>query len=425
MFRSIEQVETFFLERRTLGIKPGLDRMYILLESQLNPQKKFKTIHIAGTNGKGSTLTFIKAALLANNYKVGVFTSPSLTGFTGHMLINDLPISEEHFLLYFNQLLPTIDELDVDKMHPTEFEIITVIAFMYFAEKVDIALIETGMGGREDTTNCIQPILSIITNIAMDHANFLGDTIEKIAYQKAGIIKPNIPTVVGAVEPTCLPVIYKEATAKSSPIYQLNKDFFYEENTSVIDRQIFNWNYKEFVYPIEIGMRGLHQVENASTALMALKIINDHSFSLNWENVFTALCLVQLAGRFEKVHEKPEIILDGAHNPNGMEAFLDTVQSLYENKKKHLIFAGFRDKELVKMLKMALPYFNTVSVTSFENPRAEKAENLMECLPSNMVRLGNWKQIIKEIKHQDDIYFFAGSLAFIGLVRAFIKNKKL
>ncbi|WP_042146170.1 folylpolyglutamate synthase/dihydrofolate synthase family protein [Paucisalibacillus sp. EB02] len=425
MLQSLEQVESFFDGRKAFGIKPGLTRMYRLLKSQSNPQLTFQAIHIAGTNGKGSTLTFIKDALQENNYKVGVFTSPSLTGYTGHMLINEQPIGKEHFLRLLNQLLPVIHTLDLEEMYPTEFEIITTIAFMYFAGNVDIAIIETGMGGRKDATNCIQPILSIITNIAMDHAKFLGNTLEKIAYHKAGIIKQNVPTVIGDVHPTCLPVIYKEVTNKNSPIYQLNNDFTYEETLRTRNSHLFKWRYKEWTYPIEIQMKGQHQVENASIAMMALKIINEQGLPLDWDNVYRALSSAQLTGRFERVHEKPVIILDGAHNPNGMEAFLHTVRHLYGNNKKHLIFAGFHDKELIKMIKMALPVFDTVSVTSFDHPRAEKAENLMESLPTGMVKHVNWSEKITEIQSQHDIYFFVGSLAFIGIVRDYITKKMM
>jgi dihydrofolate synthase / folylpolyglutamate synthase len=423
MFLSLEQVENFLNERKKFGIKPGLDSMYRLLASQHNPQHHFKAIHIAGTNGKGSTLTYITHALIENDYRIGVFTSPSLSGFTGHILINNLPINEEYFLLLLNQLLPSIDQLDKANLHPTEFEIITTIAFMYFANNVDFAIIETGMGGREDATNCIQPILSIITNIAIDHASFLGDTLEKIAYHKAGIIKKNVPLVVGGVTSSCLPVIYQEAALKNSKIFQLNKDFFCKVNSYSRDRQSFEWSYENSMYEMEIQMQGIHQVENAATAMMALTVLKQQGIRLELDRVRAGLRNAQIAGRFEQILEKPIIILDGAHNPNGMEAFLRTVEKLFKDERKHLIFAGFRDKELHHMLQMALPYFKTITVTSFQHPRAEEAQNLIDNLVSEKIEIKDWQEKIWEIKEQDDIYFFAGSLYFIGLVRDYIKSK--
>ncbi|MEN2467162.1 folylpolyglutamate synthase/dihydrofolate synthase family protein [Ornithinibacillus sp. JPR2-1] len=425
MFHSIEQIEAFIAERRTLGIKPGLDRMVALLESQQNPQQKIKAIHIAGTNGKGSTLTYLKAALIENNYRVGIFTSPSLTGLTGHIFINDLPIPDDRFITLFNQLLPSIKELDLVEMHATEFEIITTIAYMYFSETVDIAIIEAGMGGREDSTNCIQPILSIITNIAMDHATFLGDTLEEIAFHKAGIIKGHTPVVIGAVEESCMPILEKEARKKYANMYKLNRDFFYKRTFIDENRQFFEWCYQGTKLEMEIQMIGKHQIINAATALMALVMIEKSGVDLNWDNVYQGIKTAHLPGRFEKIHDNPIVILDGAHNPKGMEAFLHTVNDLYRTKRKNLIFAGFKDKELKKMLQQALPYFDTIMVTSFDHPRAETAENLLEMVPVEKVRQIKWQEEWKEIGERDEMYFFAGSLHFIGLIRAYVKKQTL
>ncbi|HAM81433.1 bifunctional folylpolyglutamate synthase/dihydrofolate synthase [Ornithinibacillus bavariensis] len=427
MFTSLEQVNHFFRDRKNYGIKPGLDRMYQLLESQNNPQDKIKAIHIAGTNGKGSTLTYIKEAFIQNNYTVGVFTSPSLTGITGHIYINDKPIGAESFLTYLNKLLPTIERLDTKKMYPTEFEIITVIAFMYFAESVDIALIECGMGGREDATNCISPILSIITNIAMDHAYFLGDTIEKIAYHKAGIIKDQIPTVVGKVDSASLEIIVKEAASKNSTIYQYSQEYKASKIMIQQNSQSFQWEYNDFSLPITINMKGRHQIENASTALMAIHQLIDAGFSLDWVKVQKAFQLAKLEGRFERLMEQPSIIVDGAHNPAGMNAFLQTVQSEYGDREKILIFAGFRDKELKQMILEAIPYFQTVFLTTFDSPRAEEADELGRQLQANNVKINsNWKELVEKVvlsdKESNSAYFFAGSLHFIGLVRSLINS---
>ncbi|MFS0672946.1 bifunctional folylpolyglutamate synthase/dihydrofolate synthase [Ornithinibacillus sp. 179-J 7C1 HS] len=425
MFHSIKQIESFFKERSTLGIKPGLDRMYALLASQKNPEKNFKSIHIAGTNGKGSTLTYLKSALVENNYRVGVFTSPSFTGLTGYIMINNQPISDKSFIQLFNKLLPSIKELDLKGMHATEFEIITTIAYMYFSENIDIAIIEAGMGGREDSTNCIQPIVSIITNIAKDHASFLGETIEEIAYHKAGIIKDNIPVVLGKINPACISVIEEEVRLKNTTTFLLNRDYFYKRTIIDDNRQFLEWNYRYLNYQVEIQMTGLHQADNAATALMALQIIKNSGISIEWEKALAGLRDSKVQGRFEKIHDNPIIILDGAHNPNGMEAFLNTVNQLYQDQHKHLIFAGFKDKELQKMLEMALPYFNSVMVTYFDHPRAESAENLVEMVASDKVKSTNWEEEMKKIKEGNDIYFFAGSLHFIGIVREYIKNQTL
>lgn len=429
MFQSMEEVNQFFRQRRNLGINPGLDRMVRLLESQNNPHQMIKTVHIAGTNGKGSTQTFIKDALIQNKYRVGVFTSPSLTGLNGHIMINDTPISDKEFLNLFHQLLPTIEMLDLEKMAPTEFEILTAISFMYFNSNVDIAIIEAGMGGREDSTNCIQPSLSIITNIAIDHASFLGNTLEKIAYQKAGIIKANTPVIVGDLDESCLQIIEREAIKKNAPIYQLRNNYSYRILASKVNLQRFNWHFGETSYSIEIEMQGEHQVKNATNAMMALKILEINGMCLNWDRVMLAFRTSKLKGRLETVHEEPLIVLDGAHNPAGMEAFLKAVNHHYKDYRKHLIFAGFRDKELAIMVEMAEPIFASVTITTFDHPRAEKPDNLLNAIQSPTLKTGDWKSIISVLNYhkteQKDAYFFAGSLHFIGFVRDYLKSQNM
>ncbi|MEN2765724.1 bifunctional folylpolyglutamate synthase/dihydrofolate synthase [Ornithinibacillus xuwenensis] len=428
MFYSLEEVQVFFDERKLFGIKPGLDRMVQLLASQQNPEKNFKSIHIAGTNGKGSTVTYLKDSLKANHYRVGVFTSPSLDGLTGHIMIDDRPISEEQFLSLLNQLLPTIQQLDNIQMHATEFEILTVIAFMYFSEAVDIALIEAGMGGREDSTNCIVPILSIITNIEKDHAQFLGDTIEKIAYQKAGIMKQNVPTVLGNVHDVCLPIIYQEAKLKQAKVYQLHREYEYCNVQSNLNGNYFNWLFAEQSLRVTLQMQGFHQIENASTALMAMVIIEQVGFPINWEKVLRAMSTSQIAGRFERLLQYPCVWIDGAHNLAGMNAFLHTTRELSIKQRKHLVFAGFHDKELVQMIELAIPYFDSIILTTFDHPRAEDATRLANHIHSSKISVStNWQKLINEFgnEYNNDCYFFAGSLHFIGMVRAYVLTENI
>ncbi|GGA85948.1 bifunctional folylpolyglutamate synthase/dihydrofolate synthase [Ornithinibacillus halotolerans] len=418
MYQNLKQVELFIENRRTLGIKPGLERMNRVLDLHGNPHQNVPFIHIAGTNGKGSTLSFIKGALTSNDYKVGIFTSPSLTGLAGHILINDDEISEEQFVTIFNQLLPTIKLLDAEDLYLTEFEIITAIALLFFRDNVDIAIIETGMGGREDSTNCITPILSIITNVAMDHSHFLGESLEEIAFQKAGIIKQSVPVVIGDIPEECLPIVYKEANEKQSVIYQLNKDFLCLGKSNAIDSQLIEWRHQKNHYQFEIMMQGKHQIANIGLALMALHLLK---IKLDWDKVFVALNNVSIPGRFEKVKQHPLIILDGAHNLDGMKALLNTVDDLYKTNRKVLIFAGFRDKELQKMLQIAIPVFDSVIITTFSHPRAAHAEEIVDGIDSDNIIISDWRQALENMNNQE-AYFFAGSLHFIGTVRKYITD---
>ena len=427
MFTSNEEVAVFFDHRKRLGIKPGLDRINRLLQLLDNPQDKINAIHVAGTNGKGSTINFLKNALIYNGYKVGVFASPSLDGLTGHIICNDEKIRDDEFLALLNSIYPAIQILDGSQNHPTEFEIITVLAFIYFANHVDIALIETGMGGREDTTNCFQPIVSIITNIDKDHTSFLGETINEIAYHKAGIIKKNVPAIIGEVTDDAYSVIFQEASLNDAPIFRLYDNFNYADIEQTNKLQTFKW-FEEEKAPFEIitKMQGEHQVKNSSVAMMALVLLKKQGCSIDWSKSLAGIAATVIPGRFEEIYVNPTIILDGAHNPAGIQSFLKTVHSNYDHTEKHLIFAAFKDKDLEQMLRQLSPHFSTVTLTSFKHPRSASVEDLSLLIGGDKkYAICDWENIVSKIikkpRENNDSYFFTGSLHFIAEIRRFLQ----
>lgn len=432
MFTNYEQLETFFNERKSLGIKPGLERINQLLDITGNPQDKIKAVHVAGTNGKGSTITFLKNALVHNHYKVGTFISPSLDGLTGHIFCNDEKITTDQLISFMNIIYPAIQQLDESNQHPTEFEIITVLAFIYFAHHVDIALIETGMGGREDTTNCFKPILSMITNVDLDHTSFLGETVQEIAHHKAGIIKENIPVVIGDVSDQVFTVLQKEAHIKRAPVYRLFDHFTYTTVRQKNQQQSFKWSEnKEVPFEVTIQMYGEHQVKNSSLAIMALVYLKKQGYAIDSEKVFIGLKQTIVPGRFEVIQTNPTIILDGAHNPAGVQSFLDTVTKNYENAERHLIFAAFKDKDLKQMLEQLLPHFSTVTFTSFDHPRAASGEdlyNLVTYTENQKYFVEDLKTIINDFvqpsNREQRYYFITGSLHFIALVGEYFRTEK-
>ncbi|WP_339228284.1 folylpolyglutamate synthase/dihydrofolate synthase family protein [Oceanobacillus sp. FSL K6-2867] len=423
MFTTFQEIEDFFYSRKSFGIKPGLDRIYRLLALLNHPEKNVSAIHVAGTNGKGSTVQFIKDALQANGYIVGVFTSPSLTGLTGYTMINDSEISEPLFIDLCNDLYPHVMQLDQENNPPTEFEIITALSFLYFSERVDITLIEAGMGGREDTTNCFQPILSIITNVAKDHTAFLGNSISEIAYQKAGIIKAGAPVVVGHLEADAFAVIKAEAKKQYTSLYQLGEDFSYSRKQA----QGMVWSSRERKLQTNLQMYGDYQFQNAAIALMALEKIADAGYQISFTKTADAISRTQLAGRFEIVNKEPLIILDGAHNPAGVDAFVKTVNEQYPEDEKQLLVAVFKDKELDAMLEQLSTSFRSITLTSFQHPRAARAEDLYRLTPASQKHIANnWKQEVNQILKAKDasIWFISGSLNFISLVREYIFSTK-
>src|SRR5690625_4165632 len=312
MIQSMEDAEFYFKKRKSYGIKPGLGRVNYLLKKLGNPEQNIQAIHVAGTNGKGSTIHFLENALTISGYQVGVFSSPSFSGLCGHMTVNQVPIEKSKFIQLLNMLIPSINELDEKELHPTEFEIITVLALLYFQNNVHIALIEAGMGGKDDTTNCIQPLLSIITNIEMDHMQFLGTTYTSIATHKAGIIKKNRPVVVGSLNKESEQVVVKKAMQQNAPLYRFGKEFQLKEQ----DNRLV-WTDHLTSHSFSIGDVANYQAENICTALMALTLVENYRYTIAWQQFLKTSKSLPLPGRFECICKQPMIILDSAHNLPG------------------------------------------------------------------------------------------------------------
>lgn len=425
MFATFDQVIEFFEQRKTFGIKPGLERIKALLRLSGEPQKRMKAIHIAGTNGKGSTSHFLKDALIANNYKTGLFSSPSQT-LTGHIWIQDRPITEAAFIIELNRLYPVINVLDEQDMHPTEFEIMTAIACLYFSQHTDIAVIEAGMGGREDTTNCFVPILSIITNVAMDHTGFLGERIEQIAYHKAGIIKKGIPVITGDLKLNANRVIVEEANRCEADLYQLGDHFTIRTPVIKNDLQHVTWqDGSPMTHTLQLQMKGVHQAENAALAVKAIKLLKQKGYMMDLSVALTAMKHTRVPGRFEQVCHDPQVILDGAHNPDGIESFLSSVQTYYPSKERHLLFGVFKDKDVEAMLDKLRPYFATITLTTFDHPRAASKDELQSFLVNDpSLYFVPWREAVSAMNDANAVYFITGSLHFIMQVEDFFDISK-
>ncbi|GLO66720.1 bifunctional folylpolyglutamate synthase/dihydrofolate synthase [Oceanobacillus kimchii] len=414
-----QQIEQYFNNRETIGVQPGLDRVNKLLKYVNYPDKNLPIIHIAGTNGKGSTSQFIQSALLANNYKVGSFTSPSFYGIRGFIQINQQPVSESVFSHAFQKMLPAIEMLDKEENSPSNFEILTVLSFVCFEDNVDIAVVEAGMGGMLDTTNVISPILTIITTVSYDHTAFLGDTLVEIAEQKAGIIKPLIPMITG-VSGAAYDIIEKKTEEMYSPLFVLDKDFTYESIT--MNRFIFNISKQQF--HINLDMSGKHQHYNASIALYGLHLLREQGWQLTEEKIIEGVEQAKLPGRLEKIHNNPSIIVDGAHNLEGIHALVDAVKRQYSKSDHHILFAAFKDKDVENMINCLKENLSNVNVTTFDHVRAPSLEEL-ELLDTNQPQLlvYDWKKYIDTaFEHKNECYYITGSLHFISLVRQYVKE---
>lgn len=407
------------------GIKPGLKRVEWLLQRTGNPEGKIKCIHIAGTNGKGSTVEYLRSIFNEAGYNVGTFTSPYLITFNERVSINKVPIKNQDLLEYAKLLKPLVGELSETSLgSPTEFEVITVISLLYFADKQpDIVIYETGLGGLYDSTNVITPILSLISNIGYDHMGILGDTIEKIAFQKAGIIKKEVPVVTSVQQTEALNVIEKKANTMNSDSFILGRDFSVQHmKSSDCGEEFVYTGIKDLNFSAEISMKGIHQVKNAGLALAAVEYLTGMGFyRINHEKIKTGLFRANWAGRFEKVSSSPDIIIDGAHNHQGIQALKQTIENHYKDRKIYLLFAALHDKAYKNMMKELDNIIHEAYFTTFNFPRAASAEQLLAESPfQRSCSNSNWNEALEEIKKKlknEDVLIITGSLYFISEVR--------
>ncbi|MFJ7637428.1 bifunctional folylpolyglutamate synthase/dihydrofolate synthase [Peribacillus sp. NPDC097225] len=424
MVTDMNEINRFFEERQVqLGMNFGLSRMETLLAKLGNPHVGLKYIHIAGSNGKGSTLQFIKEILLAEGLRVASFTSPYLIRLNEQVKINREEISDEDFVSGFQELWPIVQEMDGEGNGPTQFEILTAMAFSYFSKKgTDLVLLETGLGGRLDTTNVVKPLLSIITSISLEHTNILGNTLGEIAFEKAGIIKKGAPIISGVTTEEPAKVIEEKAASVGVPYYQIGKDIRVQAIKQNKLGQSFSFLFQDTsIENIEMHMLGAHQIDNAALAIAAVTMVRNN---IHEKSIRKGIAEAQWNGRFEKVSESPLIIIDGAHNPAGIEVLLDTLKTRYPEYAYKFIFSSFRDKDYAKMLSLLEKEASEIIVTEFTHERAAKAELLYEhCSKEKRSLEKDWRKAItigEEKTGDREVLVITGSLHFLSLAREFV-----
>ncbi|MBI4843116.1 MAG: bifunctional folylpolyglutamate synthase/dihydrofolate synthase [Nitrospirae bacterium] len=358
------------------GIKLGLSNITALTGILGNPQKSFRSIHVAGTNGKGSTTAMVASILSASGYNVGTFTSPHLVSFTERIKVNNAPISESEVATLTHKIRNSIAGTG---LNPTFFEVVTALGFYYLASRnVDWAVIETGMGGRLDATNIILPEISIITNIDMDHAEYLGSSISEISLEKAGIIKPGIPVVTAATQPEALKQILETAGENDSAAHIYGKDFeslILEENSGGL---VFNYDGYRRIENIPLNLTGGFQAVNASLAIRASEILNEKAAPLGDISVKSALSGVKMEGRIEIISEHPKIILDSAHNPAAAGKLSGALMKHFGDKKIIIIIGIMKDKDLEGILKPLMEISDTMIFTRPEGERAALPQTIYD-----------------------------------------------
>ena len=411
----------------------GLERMVELLALRGNPHLQLKVIHIGGTNGKGSTIAFLKNMLEKMGLRVGVFSSPYLIHYTDQIAINGESIPEarlESLMADYRLLLE--GEHAQALQGTTEFEIITAIAYDYFAsEQVDVAIMEVGMGGLLDSTNVCQPILTGITTIGLDHVALLGDSLEAIAEQKAGIIKQGVPLVTGRIVPEALAVIDQIAKAKQATRIACGDAYQVSHYESIVTGEVFGYTSAVSQGRFQTGLLGLHQIENAG---MALALLDSYCQATGRElpdNALVAQALEETSwpGRLEVVSREPLMILDGAHNPHAIKALLATLKERFTDYQKEILFTCIKTKALEDMLDLLETLPDTkITLTHFEDSRATDEKVLKEMADSRNLNYQDWQEFLDQKlsgnEEKKTVRIITGSLYFLAQVRAYLMEGK-
>ncbi|MFF2092049.1 bifunctional folylpolyglutamate synthase/dihydrofolate synthase [Paenibacillus sp. NPDC058174] len=416
------------------GIRPGLERIAKLLELVGNPQRRLKFIHIAGTNGKGSTCAFLTSILMKSGYDVGTFTSPYITKFTNRFQYNGEDIEEETLLALANELKPFVEEISATELgSPTMFEVATSLAILFYAKVKfpDYVVWETGLGGRLDVTNIVTPVISVITNIGHDHMDRLGGTLTEVAKEKAGIIKAGVPVVSAVAQPELIEVIKQTAADKKSTLYLLGEQFKFNSLSVQEDEQSFS--FEGLFRPIEkltISLNGAHQMTNAAVAVMTLEVLRQYyALIVDDEALEEGLRLAAWPGRLEMVSHAPRILLDGAHNPEGAETLASALQTTYRYDRLHLMMGMLENKNHSDVIKHILPIVDTLIVTEPDFRNKCEAGSLADLIRSErseshafeLIVEPDWRAALEKLQQltgDDDLGVVSGSLYLIADVRS-------
>lgn len=405
-------------ERNKFGIKPGVKRMQWMLAKLNNPQFKINGIHVGGTNGKGSTVAYIRSALVNNDYQVGTFTSPFIETFNERISLNGQPISDDELVNLVQIVKPVSEALEVetDLGTATEFEIITTMMFVYFGEinPVDFVIVEAGLGVKNDSTNVFNPILTILTSIGLDHTDILGDSYVDIAKDKGAIVKPNTPIIYAVKNDEALKVIRHNAKMNDAKAIELDRDI-----TVVSEGDEFTYRYKNYeLETLVLNMLGEHQKENAALAITALLELNEAgSVDLDFNKMIDGIESVTWSGRIERVKDQPLMIIDGAHNNESVEALIDTIKDYYHLEQVDILFSAVKGKPVNEMLEQLMPITQNLYITEFDFPKAMTKEDI-----SNEINFEQ-KELVDDYASFIENYsghalIITGSLYFISEVKA-------
>jgi dihydrofolate synthase/folylpolyglutamate synthase len=408
------------------GIKLGLNRIRYICKKLGNPQDCYNIIHVGGTNGKGSVCKYLESILVNNGYSVGTYTSPHLQRITERFIVNKKEISKKEIISLIVKIKPIIKEMVNNNNSPTYFEIVTAIAFQYFKEKkVDFSIIEVGLGGRFDATNIINPMVTIITNVTLEHQNILGEKIEKISLEKAGIIKKDIPLITAATGKG-LNILKKVASDNNSPITIISENSF-----KIINKSLNLQEYQVIgsirKYNIKTSMIGNYQVENIAITIAAIETLQMNGLYLTDDSINESFLNTKNPGRMEIAGLNPLILLDGAHNVAAMKLLKKFLQENFSNNKIILIIGILSDKNVQSILDIITCVADLIIVTRSQNKRSFEPNKLKKMIRNNEVivkdNVINAIKYVNSVAEKDDIICITGSLYIVGESREHLKKK--
>ena len=421
-------------EFNRFGMVLGLDRMKELLRRLGNPQDDLKVIHVAGTNGKGSVSKYLEEGLSACGYKMGLYTSPYIETFNERIRYDGADISDEDLEYYGQKVVSAAEAMVADGLDsPTEFEVVTAIAFLYFADRqADITILEVGLGGIGDSTNVVKsPLASVITSISYDHMAQLGSSLAEIAVNKAGIIKTGCPVIANVPQRDAAKIIARKAYAMGSRLYDISGIRAAVSDETPFSQKVSMELYEKSYSDVEISMVGRHQAENLKTALATLEVLRKSgAVKLDREALYEGLKRARQPGRFEVISEDPRVIIDGAHNEAGAQALQETMAQHFAGKKILLVAGILADKEIDSIVKFLTKITDHIIVTEPDNPRKLAAEKLAGHVADFGVAAEAVSDVeaavhrAKELADGYDVILFAGSLYLIGDVRRLWRNER-
>ena len=420
---SYREAVDYLYSLQKYGIKFGLSKTANLLSGFGNPHEGRKYIHIAGTNGKGSVSAFLSSMLQQAGYRVGVYTSPHLVRFTERFKINGREMPRETAA----HLIEELRQVVVQEEPPTFFEATTAMALVYFArEETDLSIMEVGMGGRLDATNIVRPLVSVITNISLEHQDFLGSSIEEIAAEKAGIIKEGVDLVTGARKPQAVRIFRDRCREKHAPFWRIGEQVQYRTSTS----GLHYYGLAQRMTGIRIGLQGHFQARNAALALATAELLMGKGFPVTQKQMRDGLGTVDWPGRMQVISSNPEILLDGAHNPGAAKSLASALRKIYPNRRIIMVIGIMDDKDIREMLKWLVPASDYVICTRPRYHRAATPEKLMAAaksfgVPGEMVpTLFPALDRAKTLAGPSDIIVVCGSLFTVGETLGYFDPQK-